>query len=207
VLVRSATDSGEAVAVSTAAQRLATGATAPEPRFSGAAIGQAIDQLDLAAALNPADLSIHQGRLFLALGSGDYGRAVKSLEASLRSHPQAPPEVWLEYLASFPRSKANHAAVFARLLVAQYPSHADAHVAVAAWLDVTGNEREAKQHLEQALALEPQNPMAHWRMGEVLEQFNDSEGARERYKASVAIDGELAEERRSEYRVRVVTEP
>ena len=68
-----------------------TGVTAAEPRLSGVEIAQAIDELDLAAALNPGDLSIHQTRLLLALGSGDYGRAVTSLDASLQAHPQSPP--------------------------------------------------------------------------------------------------------------------
>lgn len=199
VLVHRAADSGEAVMVSSPGQRLAVGALVPEPRFVAAEIAPALDELDRAAAFHPADLSIHQGRLFLALGSGDYGRAVKSLQASLQAHPQAPPEAWLVYMASFPRAKAHHAAVFARALATTYPQSAAVRVALGAWLDLTGNEREAKQHLEQALALEPNNPMAHWRLGEVLEQQGQNERAREHYKASVELDGELVEERRSEY--------
>jgi tetratricopeptide (TPR) repeat protein len=199
VLVHRAADSGEAVMVSSPGQRLAVGALVPEPRFVAAEIAPALDELDRAAAAHPADLSIHQGRLFLALGSGDFGRAVKSLTASLQAHPQAPPETWLVYMASFPRAKAHHAAVFARALVDKYPDSAPVRVALGAWLDLTGNEREAKQHLEHALQLDASNPMAHWRLGEVLEQRGANESAREHYKASVALDGELAEERRSEY--------
>lgn len=199
VFVRRAQDAGEPPQVSSAAQRLAVGGVAAEPRFSGPAIVQAIDQLDRAAALNPADLSIHEGRLFLALGSGDYARAVSSLDASLHGHPHAPASAWLAYVHGFPRAQAEHAVSFARLLAAHYPQDASVHVALGAWLDLTGNEKEAKEHLERALELEPKHPMAFWRLGEVTEQFNDAEGARKRYQASVKLDGELAEERRSEY--------
>jgi Flp pilus assembly protein TadD len=199
MFVRRAQDSGEALQVSSAAQRLAIGGTAAEPRFSGPAIVQAIDQLDLAAARNPADLSIHEGRLFLALGSGEYARAVSSLDSSLRGHPRAPASTWLAYVHRFPRARAAHAVSFARLLVAHYPQDASVHVALGAWLDVTGDEKEAKQQLQRALELEPKHAMALWRLGEVTEQFNDAEGARKRYLASVKLDGELAEERRSEY--------
>jgi tetratricopeptide (TPR) repeat protein len=201
--VRSAQDSGAVEVVSTAAQRIATGGAAAEPRFAGAEISRAIDQLDRAAAINPADLSIHQRRLFLALGSGDYGRAIESLEASLRAHTQTPPEVWLQHLGGFPRAKANHAAVFARAIVTKYPDNASAHVALGAWLDVTGHDKEAKYHLERALALDSTHAMAHWRLAEVLEQSSDSDGAREHYKASIALDGELTDERREEYQRRV----
>ena len=198
VFVSRAQDAGDPEMVSTARQRLAVGATAAEPRFSGPAIEQAIDQLDQAAALNPADLSIHQGRLFLVLGSGDYARAAVCLDASLRGLPNAPASTWLAYLNSFPRARASEAVEFARLLAEHYPQEADAHVALGAWLDVTGNEKEAREHLQQALKLDPNNAMAHWRLGEVLEQFNDAEAARKEYRLSAKRDGELAEERRSE---------
>jgi hypothetical protein len=60
VLVDRAVDNGGDVMISAAAQRLTVGGVASPPRFSGEAMPKAIEQLDQAVLLTPADVSIHR---------------------------------------------------------------------------------------------------------------------------------------------------
>ena len=172
---------------------------APRPRFSGESIARAIAQLDHAAQLDPSQLSIHQGRLFLAVASGDYARAVVSLALSLKGYPDASADTWLEYVGSFPTAAATHAVAYTKLLVARYPTEASVHVDHGAWLGAAGRREEARLALQAALAIDQRNAMAHWRLGEVLESLGDNERADQHYSRSLALGGDLSEERTSAY--------
>lgn len=52
---------------------------------------------------------------------------------------------------------------------------------------------DAKQHLEQAIATDPKNPVAHAMMGIAKEHTNDRAGAEESYKKALALDPTLVE--------------
>ena len=76
VLVARGKDVGDTLMIpSDYVQRLAVGGMASTATVFGP-IDSPIAQLDHAAQLDPSQLSIHQGRLFLAVASGDYARAV-----------------------------------------------------------------------------------------------------------------------------------
>lgn len=64
---------------------------------------------------------------------------------------------------------------------------------------VTGMNDEAKAQLEAALKLDPRSAMTHWRLGEVLEHQGNHAGADTEYRSSLALDGDLVEERQGTY--------
>jgi tetratricopeptide (TPR) repeat protein len=201
VLVGRAVDNGGGVMISDAAQRLTVGGVASPPRFAGESMPKAIAQLDQAALLTPADVSIHQGRLFLAFTSGDYKRAASSLELSLKQHPEAPSTTWLEYVDNFPTAQATPAIAYLRMLAAKYPNEGPVLTELGAWLTAANQTGEAKPILLKALALDDTNVLAQWRMGENLEAANDRKGAIAHYEKSLALGGPLLEERQIAYEI------
>lgn len=200
VLVKKAKDTGSRVMISDRTARLTVGGMAAPPRFSGPELARAIDQLDEASTLAPSDLSIHQGRLFLCMASGDYTRAVESLEASLNQYEGATARTWLEYMPSFPPSAAEQASAFAELIVKANPDSSQALVELGAWQLERDEIEKAKTSLQKAISIAPKNALAHWRMGEALEKDGDRKRARAAFRKSLSLRGPLAEERREAYK-------
>lgn len=187
------------VTVSSGAHRLAVGGLAGPRRFSTEEIAPAIDHLDTAAELNPADLSIHEGRLFLCVASGAYERAVTSLALSAKQYAGAEPETWLQYMVNFPRSASTEATAFAAIVVRDHPESTRALVILGGWQTVAGQTEKARASLTKAVAASPRNAMAHWRLGELLEQEGDRAASSAAFRKSLGLDGPLAEERKEAY--------
>jgi len=185
--------------VSTSRQRIAVGGMAGPPRLSGKEIVLAVDELDKAAELHPADRSIHEGRLFLCLASGQFERGVASLELSVTQHEDAGADTWLQYMGSFPRSAAEQAVAFASIIVRAHPKSTEALVTLGGWQAVAGETAKARDSLTKAIAASATDAMAHWRMGELLEQEGDRKGASRAFRRSLSLDGPFAEERQAVY--------
>lgn len=195
VLVHQAEKHPAPVMISTGRQRVGVGGMAGPPRLSGKEVALAIDQLDEAASLNPTDRSVHEGRLFLCTVSGQFKRAVVSLELSLEQHGGADAEVWLQYMDSFTRSAAPQAVAFSEVIVQAYPKSTSALVTLGGWQAVAGQLESARKSLANAIASTPTDAMAHWRMGELLELEGDHDGAMAAFRKSLALKGAWAEER------------
>ncbi len=67
---------------------------------------------------------------------------------------------------------------FAEIIVRANPESARALVALGAWQTVAGETARAKASLRKATAASPDDAMAHWRMGELLEQDGESHASR-----------------------------
>lgn len=199
VFVARAKNGASGLMIAENGQRLAVGGLARPPRLSGRAATAAIDHLDEAAALHADDLSIHQGRLFLCFAAGEYGRAVSSLKASLAEHAGAEADVWLAYSSHFPTRRVEHAVAYATALTEAYPDSGKAQAQLGAWQAVAGDADAAKANLTAAAAALPEDAMAHWRLGEVLEAEGDRKGAATAYQRSLSLSGPFAEERAAAY--------
>ncbi len=188
VFVAQANRRDASVFVSDARERLFAGSPASGPIFDGPAISSALDELDLAAQLTPQDLGIHQGRMFLALRSGAFPRAVQYLEAALKARPSDPVGTWAEYIANFLQDGgATHGAKYAELLHSKYGGE-DLLMARGKFLVLAGRPAEAIAPLQKVVAQRPKEPRGHWLLARALEEQGELAGADKEYAASIKLD-------------------
>ncbi|MCA9580340.1 MAG: tetratricopeptide repeat protein [Myxococcales bacterium] len=133
------------------------------------------------------------------MASGDYKRAVASLERSIASQGTVPDGEWLAYMDQFPRDASTQAVEFAGLILKHYPTSGEARTRLGARQGVLKKYAEAKLTLEKTIDLGLDDAMTHWRLGEVFEQTGDTKRAAASYKKSLELEGDLPEERTAAY--------
>ncbi|HMR06933.1 MAG TPA: hypothetical protein PKA88_14210, partial [Polyangiaceae bacterium] len=118
--------------------------------------------------------------------------------------PDAARDYLVELAARFPENVAlqtllaehlsgsdpNHALTALEHLVALEPAHAWAHRELALTLSKLKSFERARQHAQQALALEPSNPSGPLVLGRVAEFSGDREGARAQYQRAMQLDAD-----------------
>ena len=187
VYVAQTTRRDVSVFISPAADLLFQGAPAAGPVFEPPMVTKALDELDLAHRLVPSDLSIHQGRMYLALRSQDFDRAVRYLSEALSARPNDPLATWLEYLPNFKVKGPESGARYIRLLQQKYGDQQLLPL-LGIYLVLAGKAQEAIGPLEAAVANDGADPRPHWLLGRALEDSGQLEAADREYVKSIALD-------------------
>ena len=183
------------VFISPAKDLLFEGAPAAGPIFEPPMVRKALDELDQAQRLNPLDLSIHQGRMFLALRSQDFDRAVRYLSESLSARPADPLPTWLEYLPNFKSGGADRGVKYIRLLQQKY-GHRSLVPMLGVYLVLAGKPQEAIPPLRSAVAEARSDPRPHWLLARAFEDVGQLDAADREYSKSVSLDrGETRSDR------------
>jgi tetratricopeptide (TPR) repeat protein len=112
--------------------------------------------------------------------------AAAVLEVALAQHPQDP-DTAIHYLGTLMAAQPEKAQEAASKLLLSFPQNAKL-LYLNGVLDMKGgNLRQARAHLEQALALQPDEALSHEALGVVLAQLNEMTGAKEHLERAIAL--------------------
>jgi len=158
--------------------------------FGGPAVDRALQQLGLALALSPADLSIHQGRLHVLLRSGRFGELDAALQDSLkRLGKKTSLNPWLPYADELRQLGEVEAALsFSQILAKRFPRDHRSIGNVAAFLAELRRDDEAIGYAQRAVALAPHDPIDLWNLGALYEHKGKLAQADSAYRRSLASE-------------------
>ena len=112
--------------------------------------------------------------------------AAAVLEVALAQHPQDSVTA-IHYLGTLMAAQPEKAPEAARRLLLALPQNAKV-LYLSGVLDMKGgNLQQARAHLEQALALQPEEALSHEALGVVLAQLNEMKGAKEHLERAIAL--------------------
>jgi tetratricopeptide (TPR) repeat protein len=145
--------------------------------YTGPGVDRAIDHLTQAIALAPDDLSIHQGRLHVAINSARTHDAPQLLADSLAYSQELwetrAADVGLEYM---------------RVLEKRYPNDHRVVGNVGTFLIALKRDDEALAYLRRAVTLAPNDAIDNWNMGRFHEKHGDPASAEPFYRKAAALE-------------------
>ncbi len=122
-------------------------------------------------------------------GGGDWKRAEQAADRCLESSPSDPAATrWKAYFR-FRAADYIEAARLARIFTKAEPRHADGHKLLGMSLFLSGGKAEARQELQLAAELAPQDGDAVYYLGRVYFETHDLPAAFKCFERAVAIDG------------------
>jgi Flp pilus assembly protein TadD len=159
--------------------------------LAGAYAGTA--RLDEAAGVLSDSLNTSPGSPALANRLADVlvqlnrqDEAVAVLDLALAQHPEDP-DTAVHYLETLLRAQPEKAPEAARRLLVAFPKNSKL-LYLNGILDMKAGKLEpARAHLEQSLALQPDDAFAHEALGLVLAQLNQMTGAKEHLQRAIAL--------------------
>jgi tetratricopeptide (TPR) repeat protein len=158
--------------------------------YAGPGVDQAIEHLNKAAALAPDDLSIHEGRLHVAINSQRNADAPKFLAETLQSYtgPDALGD-WLSYSQElWDMGYVEIGLGFMRVLEKRYPNDHRVVGNVGTFLVVLDHRDEALPYLRRAVDLAPGDAIDNWNLGRFYEKQGDSKNAEPYFRKAVASE-------------------
>jgi tetratricopeptide (TPR) repeat protein len=162
--------------------------------FRGPHVDEALGHLDLAIALTPDDLSIHQGRLFMLTHSGRLHDAPAALEKSLAVY-QGPDalQAWLGYCPEFAdREDFDDAVAYMRVLEKKYPNDPDVVSNIGAFLFMGKKYETALPYVKRGAELAPHDPINIWNLGRIYDRLGNNELAEKSYRAGMKLETDAA---------------
>jgi Tetratricopeptide repeat len=158
--------------------------------YAGPGVDQAIDHLNKAMRLAPDDLSIHQGRLHVAINSQRSADAPQFLADTLQSYtgPDAIGE-WLSYSQElWDMGSVEIGLAFMRVLEKRYPNDHRVVGNVGTFLIVLDHRDEALPYLRRAVDLAPGDAIDNWNLGRFYEKQGDAKNAEPYFRKAVASE-------------------
>lgn len=158
--------------------------------YAGPGVDRAIDHLTQAIALAPDDLSIHQGRLHVAINSVRTREAPQLLADSLARYtgPDAT-EDWLSYAQElWERHAPDVGLVYMRVLEKRTPNDHRVVGNVGTFLISLKRDDEGLTYLRRAVTLAPDDAIDNWNLGRFHEKHGDPTSAEPFYRKAVALE-------------------
>jgi len=162
------------------------------PGYNGPGVERAMDHLTRAIALAPEDLSIHEGRLHVAISSPRTGEAPALLADSLAKYtgPDAF-DAWLAYAPELADMGLVEIALqYLRVLEKRYPNDHQVVGNIGAFLSMLDRRDEALPYLRRAVELAPGDAIDAWNLAHYLEQRGDLAGAETLYRKATTIESD-----------------
>ena len=158
--------------------------------YTGPGVDRAIDHLTQAIALAPDDLSIHQGRLHVAINSARTHDAPQLLADSLARYtgPDAT-EDWLAYSQELWETRAADVGLeYMRVLEKRYPNDHRVVGNVGTFLIALKRDDEALTYLRRAVTLAPNDAIDNWNLGRFHEKHGDPASAEPFYRKAASLE-------------------
>jgi tetratricopeptide (TPR) repeat protein len=155
----------------------------------------ALEELQLAAQLNPGDATAHNN---LGMAYAQKGMIDKAVEAFQRALGIDSTYIAAGYNLGLARQKQGDwagAIPFYRKVVRLQPSYLSAHFNMSLCFQRLGDPARAAEHLRIVLKQDPRDVKAHAQLGTVLFQQGDMEGAIREFEAALSIDPSFAKAR------------
>ncbi len=154
---------------------------------------QAVDLVDRALALRPADAGFHLSRGVALQFLGRREEAIACFQEALGLQPQLPHAHNNLANALYEQGKHNEALEHWRQAVTLQPDYADAHRNLGHVLAELGHFDAALPHAREALRLNDQDHVAHRTVGAVLTGREDWNGAAASYREALRLRPQWAE--------------
>ncbi len=151
--------------------------------------------LEQALQLNPSQVDAHNTLGIIKAQQGDPASALQEFRAELSLNPQHPnrPQILHNIGNSLLAMGEIEAAIQAfETALKQDPRLVESYISLASALHHSGQDSQAKEHLIQALKLDPKNPRANHDLA-VLERHQDPQSALQRLNLVVSLKPQWAE--------------
>jgi Flp pilus assembly protein TadD len=158
--------------------------------YDGPAVDRAIDRLTQAIALAPDDLSIHLGRLHVAINSARAGDAPRLLTDSVQRYtgPDAT-EDWLSAAQELSEQRLNEVGLeYTRVLEKRAPNDHRVVGGVGVFLISLKREDEGLRYLTRAVELAPDDAIDTWNLGRFHDRHGDRKSAEPLYRRAVSLE-------------------
>lgn len=160
------------------------------PGFGGPGIDRALGHLDDALELDPSDVSVHQGRIFILRASGRLDEVPAYLEKSVLMYrgPDAL-DVWLGTLYPLFEEERYAAAVKGyKVLEEHYPDSAQVAANLGALYALLEKDGPAREYLEKSVTMAPDDPINNWNLARFYDFSEDLVRAEEFYLKSISLE-------------------
>ncbi|HXU00486.1 MAG TPA: hypothetical protein VN903_05810 [Polyangia bacterium] len=162
--------------------------------YAGTGVDRAIDHLTKAIALAPEDLSLHLGRLHIAINSPRAADAPQLLADSLERYrgPDATDD-WLSYAQELRlRRHPDVGLEYVRVLEKRYPRDHRVVGAVGTFLIALKRDDEGLPYLRRAVELAPDDAIDTWNLGRFHEKHGNPTSAEPLYRRAVSLEKDPA---------------
>ncbi|MFC6645630.1 tetratricopeptide repeat protein [Granulicella cerasi] len=157
--------------------------------FKPEAVNVALVHLNKGIALEPKDLTLHKGRLFLLGLSGRYAEMAAALEDTLNKLPE--PEYlpdWLRYTAQLGASgDAQGGLKLLAVLDKHFPNSHEIIGNTGTMYDIQGLWPQGIPYLKRAAELAPKDPIDTWNLGWAYAHVHEPKLADEWMQRSIAL--------------------
>ncbi len=162
--------------------------------YAGPGVDRAIDHLTKAIALAPDDLSIHLGRLHIAINSPRAADAPRLLTDSLdRYHGPDAIDDWVSYAQELRHRRHGDVGLdYLRVLEKRYPGDHRVAGNIGTLLLSLKRDEEGLPYLRRAVELAPDDAIDTWNLGRFHEKHGDAASAEPLYRRAVSLEKEPA---------------
>jgi tetratricopeptide (TPR) repeat protein len=157
--------------------------------YDPGAVDEAVAYLNKALAIAPQDLSIHAGRLHTYQLASRLDDMTAALDESCTTYKgKNPLDLWLQYVAELDGERQYKAALkFLAVLDKHYPGSHDVIGDIGAMHMALGNLSEARDFLQRAVNLAPEDPIDNWNMGRVNHYLGNAQEADRWYRKAMGL--------------------
>jgi Flp pilus assembly protein TadD len=162
----------------------------PSMGYEGPGVDRAIDHLTQAIALAPDDLSMHLGRLHVAINSARAADAPKLLADSLQRYngPDATDD-WLAASQELSEQRLGEVGLaYLRVLEKRAPNDHRVVGNIGAVLVSLKRDDEALRYLRRAVELAPDDAIDTWNLGRFHDRHGDRKSAEPLYRRAVSLE-------------------
>jgi tetratricopeptide (TPR) repeat protein len=158
--------------------------------YTPEAVNDALKHLNEGIRLNPQDLSIHQGRLYVLETAGRFDEMAKALDESISLYKgdNSLPD-WLAYTAELAdMGQARAGLKLSEVIDKHYPNSHDVVGNIGAFHNMLNEPEKALPYLRRAVELAPDDPVDVWNLGWTYDHLGKPDEADKWLSKSISLD-------------------